>query len=165
MNPDGKSGRAAVIAGEGAAPVDVAAAAGQGAQERSLTRDVFGTYGTRLLTIGLSLFTGIITARMLGPHNRGVFALVYQFAATVVTFAKLGLAQSSVYSIRRERVAPDRVAANALFVALVLGIIFALGALMFRHQLLATMLRGVPQWASLISLPVIPILLFASYFS
>jgi O-antigen/teichoic acid export membrane protein len=134
------------------------------AGERSLTRDVFGTYGTRLLTIALSLFTGIITARMLGPHNRGVFALVYQFAATVVTFAKFGLAQSSVYSIRREHVPPEKVAANALFIALVLGVIFALGALLARHQLLATMLRGVPQWALLISLPVIPILLFESYF-
>src|SRR5438128_3105519 len=152
MNPDGKSGRAAVIAGEGAAPVDVAAAAGQGAQERSLTRDVFGTYGTRLLTIGLSLFTGIITARMLGPHNRGVFALVYQFAATVVTFAKLGFAQSSVYSIRRERAAPERVAANALFVALVLGVLSAGIVYLLREQLLGKMLRGVPEWAFLISL-------------
>ena len=133
-------------------------------RERSLTRDVFGTYGARLLTIGLSMFTGIITARMLGPHNRGVFALVYQFAATVVTFAKLGLAQSSVYSIRRERETPQRVAANALFVALVLGTIFAGLAFLFRYQLLATMLRGVPEWALLISLPVIPILLFESYF-
>lgn len=143
---------------------DGAAPAAAEPRDRSLTRDVFGTYGTRLATIGLSLFTGIITARMLGPHNRGVFALVYQFAATVVTFAKFGLAQSSIYSLRRERVAPERVAANALFLALVLGLLFAGLALLFRHQLLATMLRGVPQWALLISLPVIPILLFESYF-
>jgi len=147
----------AEVDGEGAAPTAEP-------RDRSLTRDVFGTYGTRLLTIALSLFTGIITARMLGPHNRGVFALVYQFAATVVTFAKFGLAQSSVYSIRRERVPPEKVAANALFVSLVLGVLFAVLALIFREQLLTTMLRGVPQWALLISLPVIPILLFESYF-
>jgi O-antigen/teichoic acid export membrane protein len=166
MSPDGKSARAAAaaIAADGTEAVDAEAAATQTSPERSLTRDVFGTYGTRVLIIGLSVFTGVITARMLGPHNRGVFALVYQFAATVVTFAKLGFAQSSVYSIRRERVAPERVAANALFVALVLGILSAGIVYLFREPLLGKMLRGVPEWAFLISLPVIPILLFESYF-
>jgi O-antigen/teichoic acid export membrane protein len=152
------------VAAGGPVPAGAVSAASPEPRDRSLTRDVFGTYGTRLLIVGLSVFTGVITARMLGPHQRGIFALVYQFAATVVTFAKMGLAQSSVYSIRRERVPPAQVAANALFVALTLGTVFALLALAFRHQLLATMLRGVPQWAFLISLPVIPILLFESYF-
>lgn len=134
-------------------------------QDGSLLRDVFGTYGTRLVNIGLSMITGIITARMLGPHKRGVFALVYLFASTVVTFGKLGLSQASVYSIRRDRIPPERVAANALFVALALGGVLALGAWVFREHLLATFLRGVPVWAVMISLPLIPVLLFESYFN
>ncbi|MFQ5664914.1 MAG: lipopolysaccharide biosynthesis protein [Candidatus Binatia bacterium] len=168
VNPDGVRGGKpdTVVAGAGntVAPAHDVRPDGTLPRDRSLTQDIFGTYSTRLLIIGLSVITGVITARMLGPHNRGVFALVYQFAATVVTFAKMGLAQSSVYSIRRERVGAERVAANALCVALVLGLASALLAFGLRHRLLATMLRGVPQWALLISLPVIPILLFESYF-
>ncbi len=36
--------------------------------------DVTGTLATRVLTMGFGLFTGVITARALGPENRGVFA-------------------------------------------------------------------------------------------
>jgi len=134
-------------------------------QDGSLLRDVFGTYGTRVVNIGLSMITGIITARMLGPHKRGIFALVYLFASTVVTFGKLGLSQASVYSIRRDRIPPERVAANALFVSLALGGTLALTAWVFREHLLATFLRGVPVWAVVVSLPLIPVLLFESYFN
>jgi O-antigen/teichoic acid export membrane protein len=133
-------------------------------RERSLSHDVFGTYGTRALTIGLGMIMGIITARTLGPHNRGVFSLVYLLPSTVVTFAKMGLAQASVYSIRREHVAPHRVVANAFIVSIVLGGLFVTLAIVFRAQLLATFLRGVPAWALLVALPLIPLLLFESYF-
>jgi len=132
--------------------------------ERSLSRDVFGTYGTRALTIGLGMIMGIITARVLGPRNRGIFSLVYLLPSTVVTFAKLGLAQASVYSIRRDRVPPERVVANAFVVSIVLGSLFVLLALIFRERLLQTFLRGVPEWAMLVALPLIPLLLFESYF-
>jgi len=133
-------------------------------RDRSLTRDVFGTYGTRVLTIGLGMIMGIITARYLGPYNRGVFALVYLLPSTVVTFAKMGLAQASVYSIRRDRVTPERVVANAFLMSLMIGGVCIVLAVVLRGQLLATFLHGVPEWAMLLTLPLIPLLLFESYF-
>jgi len=131
--------------------------------DRGLTRDVFGTYATGTLRIGLGLIMGIITARVLGPHNRGVFALVYLLPSTVVTLVKLGLAQASVYSIRRDGVAPARVLANACIMSVLVGGMSVLLAVVFRERLLETLLRGVPEWAMLIALPVIPLLLFESY--
>jgi O-antigen/teichoic acid export membrane protein len=130
----------------------------------ALTRDVFVTYGTSAVKVGLGVILGVITARMLGPHNRGVFALVYLLPATVVTLVKLGLSQASVYSIRRDHVAPERVVANAFIVAWVIGTVAIVLAVVFRERLLATVLRGVPQWAMLMALPMIPLLLFESYF-
>src|SRR5262249_43530062 len=44
------------------------------------------------------------------------------------------------------------------------GCLSAVIVWIFREPLLDKMLRGVPAWAFLISLPVIPILLFESYF-
>jgi len=149
---------------DGLGPVQIIGAPRQESQA-TLVGDVFGTYSTRLVNISLSMITGIITARMLGPHQRGVFSLVYLFASTVVTFIKLGLAQASVYSIRRGRIPAERVAANAFIVALALGSVSAVVVFLFRHQLIATFLRGVPEWSVLISLPLIPVLLFESYFN
>src|ERR1700682_3737492 len=116
-------------------------------QPTSLARDVFGTYGTRALTIALGTIMGVITARILGPHNRGVFSLVYLLPSTVVTFGKLGLAQASVYSLRREKVAAQRVVANAFVASIVLGLLFVTAVFLGRHYLLASVLHDVPEWA------------------
>ena len=60
--------------------MDVAAAAGQGAQERSLTRDVFGTYGTRVLIIGLAQGWSV-WALFAGAAIQDVVAIGVQSAA------------------------------------------------------------------------------------
>jgi O-antigen/teichoic acid export membrane protein len=140
------------------------AGGGAGMRERGLAREVFGLYGTNAVRVTLGALSGIITARMLGPHDRGVLALVYLLPATVSTLVKLGLAQAGVYSIRREAVAPERVVANAVIVSFTLGGMSALVTVLLRGPLLSTALRGVPQWAVLMTLPLIPLLLFESYF-
>jgi O-antigen/teichoic acid export membrane protein len=151
--------------GGSAATATGAPASGRGVvRDGSFTRDAVSTYATNVVNLCLSTIGGIVTARILGPHDRGIYSLVYLFAATVVTFGKLGLAQANVYSIRRERVPPERVASNALIVALILGSFLACAAIVSRRWLLTTFLRGVPDWAFLISLPLIPVLLFESYF-
>jgi len=158
----GATGR--VLEGEVAASPPPSKTQRAAAPQGSFTRDALQTYGTNVVNIGLSTAGGIVTARMLGPYQRGIYSLVYLFAATVVTFGKLGLAQANVYSIRRNGIPAERVAANALIVALLLGSILALLAFLLRDWLLGTFLRGVPLWAFYISLPLIPVLLFESYF-
>jgi len=153
------------VAGSAPVPESVRPATRGVVVDGPAVRDIFGTYGTRLTNICLSMIMGIITARMLGPHKRGIFSLVYLFASTVVTFGKLGIAQANVYSIRRERVPAGQVASNAFLVSLALGATLAVLCFVFRHQLIATFLRGVPEWAVLVSLPLIPVLLFESYFN
>ena len=68
-----------------------------------LAEDITGTLATRVLTMGIGLFTGIITARMLGPENRGIFGLAALFPASIVTLSKLGQSQATIYFIRREK--------------------------------------------------------------
>jgi len=130
---------------------------------RNLAADVTGTVGTRLITMAFGVFTGIITARMLGPDNRGIFALAALFPASIVTLSKLGQGIASVYFIRREKEEVSQVASNVLMIALVVGVLLIGGALLLRETLLASVLRGVPVWAFVIVLPMIPILLVESY--
>lgn len=130
---------------------------------RRLAEDATGTFGTRIFTMAIGLFTGIITARMLGPENRGIFGLVALFPASLVTLSKLGQGIASVYFIKREREDVSQVASNVLIVALTIGATLMLVAFLLRDWLLVTILRGVPWWSVMVALPLIPVLLTESY--
>ncbi|HYD48227.1 MAG TPA: hypothetical protein VEB21_07765, partial [Terriglobales bacterium] len=60
------------------------------------------------------MISGIILARWLGPHDRGILALVLVLPSTAMTFVKLGVSQSNVYFINRESCRPEEVASNAV---------------------------------------------------
>jgi len=130
---------------------------------RRLAEDATGTFGTRILTMGLGLFTGIITARMLGPENRGIFVLVALFPASIVTLSKFGQGVASIYFIKKEKEDVAQVASNVLIIALTVGVLLMFVAFLLRDWLLVTILRGVPSWAVLVALPLIPVLLTESY--
>jgi O-antigen/teichoic acid export membrane protein len=128
-----------------------------------LGSDVTGTLGTRVITMGFGLFTGIITARALGPENRGIFTLAALFPASLVTLSKFGQGVASIYFIRKEEEDVSQVASNVLWIALVTGIALVGIALALRETLLTSVLKGVPMYALLAVLPLAPILLIESY--
>ncbi len=130
---------------------------------RRLAVDVTSTIGTRVVTTVFGLLTGIITARVLGPENRGVVSLASLFPASLVTLSKFGQSQAAIYFIRREKVDPSEVAANVLIFALAVGAALIGLAVLLREVLIATVLKGVPLWALIVVLPLIPIMLVESY--
>ena len=83
---------------------------------KSLRKTTLSTLVAGLGQFALNLGIGIITARMLGPHDRGIFALGAVLPHTVVALVKGGLAQASIYSIRREKTDPGVVAFHVLVI-------------------------------------------------
>ncbi len=130
---------------------------------RKLAADVSGTFGTRLITMAFGLVTGIVTARALGPENRGIFGLVCMFPASLVTLTKLGQGISSVYFIRREKEDVRAVASNLVVIALLTAVVLLVATYLLRFVLLDSILRGVPHWALLTTLPLLPTLLLESH--
>ena len=128
-----------------------------------LLSDFLGTLGTRIGTMGIGLFTGILSARLLGPEDRGIFALVALFPSTLVTLSKFGQAQAVIYFIRREREDVTKLASNAVTFACLVGAIMVAAVLLLREELVSTVLGGVPIWALVVVCPLIPILLIESY--
>ncbi len=116
-----------------------------------------------MITMVFGLLTGVITARVLGPENRGIFSLVSLFPASLVTLSKFGQSQAAIYFIRREKFDPSEVAANILIFALAVGAVLIGLTLVFKDALVATVLNGVPLWALMVVLPLIPIMLVESY--
>jgi len=130
---------------------------------KKLVDDISGTFGTRLITLVFGLATGIITARALGPANRGVFGLVAMFPNSLVTLTKFGQGISAVYFIRREKEDASAVASNLVLIALVTAVALTLVTALLHRVLLDSILRGVPLWALFAVLPLLPTLLLESH--
>jgi O-antigen/teichoic acid export membrane protein len=132
-------------------------------KKRSSLRDIAGIFGTRAAWSFLGLLAGVILARKLGPHDRGILSLVLLLPETAVTFVKLGITQANVYFINREKRTSVEVASNSTALALVLGTTVAGGMWLFRDDLFSSVLRGVPTWALVLALVRVPLILLDGY--
>ncbi len=130
----------------------------------SLRKTTIGTFVAGLASFVMNLAMGIVTARMLGPNDRGVFTLVAVLPHTVVTFIKLGLAQASIYSIRRERIDPGAVAAHLLVFAAAASTVAMVGMYCFKFAALHTLMKDAPLLCFAFSMFLVPFLMIESDF-
>jgi len=130
--------------------------------ERAL-RDTLGILGTRVIWSLMGLVSGIVLARWLGPHDRGVLALVLLLPSTVLTLVKLGVSQATIFFINRKEATVDQVASNSVVLALLLGLTSSLFIWVTRDNLLHKVLSDVPDWALLLALVRVPLLLLDNY--
>ena len=132
-------------------------------KRRGLSRDILGIFGTRAIWSAMGLVSGVILARWLGPHDRGILALILLLPSTVVTLTKLGLSQANVYAINREKQPITQVTSNSVAFGLASGVLAGIIVWLLRDNLLATVLRDVPDWALLLALIRVPLLLLDNY--
>ena len=128
-----------------------------------LLNNVAGLLGTRVVWSLMGMLGGIILARWLGPHDRGILALVLLLPSTLVTLVKFGTARANVYTINRRKASLDKVGSNALVLAIFWGVLTAVVVWFLRDQLTTTVLRDVPDWALAFALVRTPMLLLDSY--
>jgi O-antigen/teichoic acid export membrane protein len=133
-------------------------------KRRRLSHDALDVFGSRTAVTLIGMVSGVILARVLGPHNRGLLALVLLLPSTLLTVAKLGVTQANVYCVKREGAPVETVAANSLALALALGCGIGAIAWVCRATLLTTVMREVPAWALLFALYRLPLALIDNYF-
>lgn len=131
--------------------------------KRRLSRDIAGIFGTRAVWALMGNIGGMIIARWLGPHDRGLFAVVLLLPSTTVTLIKLGVSQANVYHINRQQASVDRVASNSVLLALGSGLLAAAAVWGLRDNVLASVLSDVPPWAVALALLVVPLQLLDNY--
>src|SRR5262245_45116833 len=130
---------------------------------RRMMRDIAGVFSARAMWAVLGTISGVILARQLGPHDRGILAIVLLVPSTVITISKLGIAQSIGYAINREKAPVATVASNVVTLALILSAISIVTVWLLRDTLLSTVLRTVPTWALACALARVPMLLLDNY--
>jgi O-antigen/teichoic acid export membrane protein len=99
------------------------------ARRRSLTFDVTVTFGARASVLVLTLASGILIARTLGPSGRGAVAVALSFRALLVQFGILGLPVANAYFGAREPGQLPRIVTNAIWTSLGLGTLVALAGI------------------------------------
>jgi O-antigen/teichoic acid export membrane protein len=83
-----------------------------------LRRNVFESYGTRLLVVAVTFATAVVVARELGPTGRGLYAVAVAMGAIGVQFGNLGLQLSNTYHVAKDRTLLPALIGNTLAVVL-----------------------------------------------
>jgi O-antigen/teichoic acid export membrane protein len=117
-------------------------------------RRAAGTYGTQLVMAVLSLVSGVVVARALGPEGRGAYAVALVIVLIGVQVGGLGLQGSNTYFVARNRTLLATLLSNSLLASVVVGglgwIIFWVVFHVFHHAqpldsaLMALALAGIP---------------------
>jgi len=132
---------------------------------RRFVRDSASVLATQLTVTALGVATSMITARVLGPYDRGLFALLTLLPATLSNFVKFGIPQANVYFMRRRNASAADVASNSIWFALILGGGLAVVCYVFRDSLLAPFLKQAPAATVPVSLALLPFVLVQAFFS
>ncbi|MDD5458684.1 MAG: polysaccharide biosynthesis C-terminal domain-containing protein [Phycisphaerae bacterium] len=69
--------------------------------KKNLTAEILGVFSTNFSVIVLTLLTGIITSRVLGPEGRGVVTSIMVIPQMVRNLCEMGFRQSTMYYIGR----------------------------------------------------------------
>lgn len=84
------------------------------------------TVVTRLVILVAGLATAILTARILGPEGRGLYFYALTVAGLVSQFGSLGFASSNTYFVAREPHYLGALAANSVWLSLLVFVVAAL---------------------------------------
>jgi antigen flippase len=92
------------------------------AARRTMRKTIGFTIGTRALQIVCSFAGTVVTARFLGPTDRGAYFLVVTTALVVVQFASLGLQASNTFKVAQDDELFGPLVTNTIWASLVLGV-------------------------------------------
>ncbi len=98
----------------------------RGVAGTELRRNVFESYGTRVLVVAVTFATAVVIARELGPSGRGFYAVAAAVGAIGVQFSNLGLHLSNTYYVAKDRALLPALIGNTLAVVFVAGVVTVL---------------------------------------
>jgi O-antigen/teichoic acid export membrane protein len=134
----------------------------QRAKADGFSLNVLRMFAVQGLTWPMNIATGVLTARFLGPHDRGLYSLLLMIPHTLEVLLKLGIAPANIYMICREKVKSSSIVSNSVLFAFGLGAI-ALLVLPFRDILGEKMLANVSGWYLSVAVALVPFYILTTY--
>lgn len=124
--------------------------------------DLFAVFKSKAFNIILSIATGIIYARILGPTGDGLLAGVLIYPTIFISFSTLGLRQSAVYFIGKDTKPIEQVISSILMVWVITSI-FSVTACIFILKFVAGNSYSVLM--IFLAVSAIPFMLYKDYMS
>ena len=118
------------------------------------------TLASRVGVFILSLASGVILARALGPNGRGIYALALLAPSVLVLVANLGVSNALVYHLARRTYPFDTVIGQVISLALLLGVGAMAVLVGVSHFFGHVLLPGVSEQLILMAGAAIPLSLF-----
>jgi O-antigen/teichoic acid export membrane protein len=103
---------------------------------RPIAANIALTAATNLVLASFGIASGIVAARLLGPHGRGELAAIQTWPSFVATLAMLGMPEAVVYYSARSRDESGRYLGSAVAVALLSSLPFITAAYLLMPILL-----------------------------
>lgn len=135
----------------------------EGIKNTTLVGDAGRVLGGQVAMNILGLATTVVTARYLGPHDRGLFQLLTLLPQTLSNFVKLGIPQANVYFMRRKGATASEVVSNSLWFAIGMGIPIAVLCYVFQDGLRNMFFKDAPPETLPPVLVLLPFVLFQQY--
>jgi O-antigen/teichoic acid export membrane protein len=118
-----------------------------------------GTIFARLMLYPTTLISGVITARLLGPANRGIFQFLLVLGLLAFPFLSLGWGSATTYMLSSRRYAGRDVIASCMFVGFMLGLFFALVFfVLWQYDCLGNTAALTPSYAIIAVLVAMPLM-------
>ncbi|UUY02900.1 oligosaccharide flippase family protein [Svornostia abyssi] len=117
-------------------------------------REALDSLASSVVLQGLVLVSGVIAARILGPTDRGLLALLWVVALSITQFGTFGVPQAVTYELARGGATVAVLARRAWWI--VLGQAVGLTAIQGLALLTLTTSEDMPATPALISLAVLP---------
>ncbi len=71
-------------------------------QKKSLTSEIIGVFSTNFSVLLLSLITGVITSRILGPNGKGIYTAILVVPLMIRSLCDLGLRQATMFYLGKK---------------------------------------------------------------
>ncbi len=121
-------------------------------------------FSTKIILVFLGLLSGIITARWLGPDDRGVMAIITSIPATIWVLVNLGTNQASIYYINKGIHKLSSIVSNCFLIPTFLGIITISILWLTKDILILSYIPFINSYYLLIALLPLPLLILQDSF-
>ncbi len=121
-------------------------------------RNSAGVFITRLVVLVVTVVSGLLTARYLGAHRRGVFAVFGLAGTLLLPLSQFGIGNAVVYYTSSRRYAVSAVFVTSLFLAVFHGVLAAAVLLILNGAgLLGDLTASMKVWHQVCILILLPI--------
>lgn len=131
---------------------------------RDFFTQVAVTFFAQIASLGLSLVTGVLTARFLGPEGKGLVALALLVPSVLAVLASAGLGPAAAYLVGSRRAPLATVSGSGAALALLAGATaLASGAALVWTGVLDVLVPGVPAWLVLLAIATVPLTVIGEF--